>query len=82
MIGLLKAHGYFAQGREAGRGDWPELSLAGGRGELTVQLFLSSLRAGITCMLDHCHQIGDTAGLCSTSREVAWQAEAAMRRQR
>ena len=45
-------------------------------------MFLSSLRAGITCMLDHCHQIGDTAGLCSTSREVAWQTEVAMLRQR
>ena len=52
------------------------------QGELRVQISLSSLRAGMACMLDRCHQIGDTAGLCSRRREVAWQTEVAMRRQR
>jgi hypothetical protein len=52
------------------------------QGELRVQLSLSSLRAGTACMLDRCHQIGDTAGLCAKRREVAWQTEVAMRRQR
>ena len=65
-------------GRQAGWGDWPNLSLAGGRenkcmGELTVQLILSTLRAGITRQ-----QIGYTADLCSTSWEVALQTEVAM----
>ena len=39
------------------------------RGELRVQLSQSSLRAGMACMLDRCHQIGDTAGLCAKRRE-------------
>ena len=52
------------------------------QGELRVQLSLSSLRAGTACMLDRCHQIGDTAGLCAKRREVAWQTEVAMRGQR
>ena len=39
------------------------------RGELRVQLSLSSLRAGMPCMLDRCNQIGDTAGLCAKRRE-------------
>ena len=52
------------------------------QGELRVQLSLSSLRATMACMLDHCHQIGDTAALCSKRREVALQVEKAMRQQR
>ena len=32
--------------------------------------------------LDRHHQIGDTAGLCTKRREVAWQTEVAMRGQR
>ena len=52
------------------------------QGELRVQISLSSLRAGMACMLDRCHQIGDTAGLCTRRREVAWQTKVAMRRQR
>ena len=52
------------------------------QGELRVQLSLSSLRASMACMLDCCHQIGDTAALCSRRREVAWQVEKAMRQQR
>ena len=51
------------------------------QGELRVQISLSSMRAGMACMLDRCHQIGDTAGLCSR-REVTWKTEVAMRRQR
>ena len=35
----------------------------------------------MACLLDRCHQIGDTAGLCSRRREVACQTEVAMRRQ-
>ena len=52
------------------------------QGELRLQFSLSSLRAGMACMLDRCHQIGDTANLCSKRREVAWNTEEAMRRQR
>ena len=52
------------------------------QGELRVQVSISSIRAHMSCMLDRCHQIGDTAGLCAKRREVAWQTEVAMRRQR
>ena len=51
-------------------------------GELRGQLSLSSLRASMACMLDQCHQIGDTAALCTRRREVACQVEQAMRQQR
>ena len=34
------------------------------------------------CRMVGSDQIGDTAGLCSRRREVAWQTEVAMRRQR
>ena len=62
----------------------PQQALEKGRvqGELRVQMSLSSLRASMACMLDRCHQIGDTAALCTRRREVAWQVEKAMRRQR
>ena len=50
--------------------------------ELRVHLSLSSLRAGMACMLDRCHQIGETAGLCAKRREVAWRVEEEMRRGR
>ena len=36
----------------------------------------------MACMLDRCHQIGDTAGFFARMREVAWQTEVAMRTQR
>ena len=52
------------------------------QGQLRVQLSLSSLRASMACMLDRCHQIGDTAALCTRRREVAWQTEKAMKKQR
>ena len=52
------------------------------RGELRVQLSLSSLRAGMACMLDRCHQIRDTAGLCARRREAVVQVEEEMRKQR
>ena len=52
------------------------------RGELRVALSLSSLRAGMACMLDRCHQIGDNAGLCARRREAVVQVEEEMRRQR
>ena len=51
-------------------------------GELRVQLSISSLRASMACMLDRCHQIGDTAALCTRRRDVAWQVEKAMKSQR
>ena len=50
------------------------------RGELRVQLSLFSLRAAMACMLDRCHQIGDTAGLCAKRREAVVQVEEEMRR--
>ena len=52
------------------------------RGELRVALSLSSLRASMACMLDRCHQIGDTAGLCAKRREAVVLVEEEMRRQR
>ena len=62
----------------------PEQAAEKGRvqGELRVRLATCSLRAGTACMLDRTHQIGDTAGLCSKRREVAWAMEEAMRQQR
>ena len=62
----------------------PQQEVEKGRvqGELRIQLSLSSLRAGLACMLDRCHQIGDTAALCTRRREVAWEMEKAMRKQR
>ena len=62
----------------------PQQALEKGRvqGELRVQISLSSLRAGMACMLDRCHQIGDTAALCTRRREAARQVETAMRKQR
>ena len=52
------------------------------QGQLRVQISLSSLRASMACMLDRCHQIGDTAALCTRRREAVWQVETAMREQR
>ena len=52
------------------------------QGELRVQLSLASLRAGMACMLDRCHQIGETAGLCAKRREASWRVEEEMRRVR
>ena len=62
----------------------PKQAVEKGRvqGELRVQLSISSLRASMACMLDRCHQIGDTAALCTRRREVAWEMEKAMRKQR
>ena len=62
----------------------PQQAVEKGRvqGELRVQLSLSSLRSSMACILDRCHQIGDTAALCTKRREVAWQVEQAMRKQR
>ena len=62
----------------------PQQAVEKGRvqGELRVQLSLSSLRSSMACMLDRCHQIGDTAALCTRRREVAWQVEQAMKKQR
>ena len=62
----------------------PQKAVEEGRvkGELRVQLSLSSLRAGMACMLDRCHQIGDTAGLCARRREAVVQVEEEMRKQR
>ena len=45
------------------------------QGELRVQISTCSLRAGMACLLDRVHQIGDTASLCSKRREAAWQEE-------
>ena len=52
------------------------------QGELRVQISTCSLRAGMACLLDRVHQIGETASLCSKRREAAWQAEEEMRRLR
>ena len=52
------------------------------QGELRVQLSLASLRAGMACMLDRCHQVGETAGLCAKRRETSWRVEEEMRRVR
>ena len=52
------------------------------RGELRVALSLSSLRASMACILDRCHQIGDTAGLCAKRREAVVLVEEEMRKQR
>ena len=62
----------------------PKQAVEKGRimGELRVQLSISSLRASMACMLDRCHQIGDTAALCTRRRYVAWQVEKAMKSQR
>ena len=45
--------------------------------ELRVQLSLCSLQASMACMLYRCHQIGDTAALCTGWRDVARQVERA-----
>ena len=47
------------------------------QGELRVQISTCSLRAGMACLLDRVHHIGDTASLCR--REASWQAEVEMR---
>ena len=52
------------------------------QGELRMQLSTCSLRAGMACLLDRVHQIGETAALSSKRRDAAWQAELAMRRVR
>ena len=41
-----------------------------------------NLRAGMACLLDRVHQIGETAALTSKRRDADWQAELAMRRVR
>ena len=40
-----------------------------------MQISTCSLRAGMACLLDRVHQIGEIASLCSKRREAAWQAE-------
>ena len=47
-----------------------------------MQHSLSRVRASMAHMLDQRHQIGDTAALCTRRREVAWQVEQAMKKQR
>ena len=59
----------------------PKQAVEKGRvmGALGVQLSISSLCASMACMLDRCHQIGDTAALCTSRRDVAWQVEKSRR---
>ena len=52
------------------------------QGEFRVLVSLSSLRAGMACMLDRVHRIGETAELCTRNRVQVVQVEEAMRRQR